>query len=304
MRRIVAQVTLITSFLTKDFAVLASDRRVSWQEDGITVLTQDAENKAAVLCGHLLVGYTGFARLDGQRTDEWIVEKLSGVPYEQYLNVLAAGTEAAVRRMRLPLSRSGHLYGIVGFARMSGEESPLVPVGFEVGNVLGSPPGKWVPAQMFKIRPFVLPDAHDFVIATYPQQAASLMTKYVDLVARYRKRHPDRILGVVQLMIALIREAATDPASRNLISRAVSVAILPRSAVARLGIRVGSVRDPVTDITCFSVDEDATVPTVYGPAVVCPEQAFIPLEVRFGATDRIGPRTDPGPPPGVKGHRP
>ena len=65
--------TLILSCLTRDYVVQVSDRRVvatdgSWRED--------RANKASFFCGHSSFSYTGYARLEGLPTDEWLTEQL------------------------------------------------------------------------------------------------------------------------------------------------------------------------------------------------------------------------------------
>src|SRR5436190_4683981 len=81
---IVAPVTLIVPFMSREFVALATDRRITWQIGGASGRGEDTENKAIVLAGHLM-GYTGFARLGGLKTEQWVVEKLGGVDPPSYL---------------------------------------------------------------------------------------------------------------------------------------------------------------------------------------------------------------------------
>lgn len=64
--------TLILGYISDQYAVLASDRRVTWiDSDGKVTLREDNENKAIVLTGQFIMGYTGFARLGGTKIEQW-----------------------------------------------------------------------------------------------------------------------------------------------------------------------------------------------------------------------------------------
>jgi hypothetical protein len=58
-------VTLIVPFISEQFVAVASDRRITWLIGAAPARWEDTENKAIVLAGHFLMGYTGFARLGG-----------------------------------------------------------------------------------------------------------------------------------------------------------------------------------------------------------------------------------------------
>jgi hypothetical protein len=130
-------VTLIVPFISEEFVALASDRRITWEIGGASTRWEDTENKAVVLAGHFLMGYTGFARLGGVKTEQWVVEKLVGVDPSSYFSVLAAEAEPVVRAMKQPLERSGHAFVAVGYGRFRTDPAALHASAVTVSNALG-----------------------------------------------------------------------------------------------------------------------------------------------------------------------
>jgi hypothetical protein len=106
-----------------EFVALASDRRITWQIGGASARWEDTENKAIVLGGHSLMGYTGFARLAQVKTEQWVVERLTGVDPSACFLVLARETESAVNALGLPLKRSGHAFAAVGYTAVREDTS-------------------------------------------------------------------------------------------------------------------------------------------------------------------------------------
>ncbi|MDM7854105.1 hypothetical protein [Cellulomonas alba] len=288
--------TLIVAYLDKDYAVIASDRRITWNLGGARSQYEDVENKALLLCGHLLVGYTGFARFDGLRTDEFIVRVLTGLPVSEYLATIARITEQRIRNMRrLKVKQRGHAYLAVGFLNNLEDPEVLVPVAFSISNALG-PTGRWQPQNDFRVERYPLGD-HPFLLRTVPPGHDELATKYRKWVAHYRKARPGRMRGILDLMVRLIREAAS---TNDAISPDVSVAVLPKVAVGSGEFGVGLVREPIVEVSAFSlVQSEGDVVSMYGPATVCPAFASYGAETHFGASaDQFGrPRPSAGPPP-------
>jgi hypothetical protein len=274
---IVCALTLIVPFMSHDYVALASDRRITWQIGGASSRWEDTENKAVVLAGHFLMGYTGFARLGQVKTEQWVVEKLGGVDPTSYFSVLAAETEDAVKALRQPLERSGHAFAAVGYAAVREEGSgELNPFGVTVSNALGDGEyGTWAPAAEFvarRIPPVLRQD--DFRLNAFGMcPPRHVLDETVDLIRRYRKRHPGRVLGVLQLMVDLVRRTADRWES---VSKDVSVSVLPRSAVPATEVSMpvsgGLLLDPIETLTCMFVRDGNAVEqaNVYGPATVAP----------------------------------
>jgi hypothetical protein len=274
---IVAPVTLIVPFMSSEFVALATDRRITWQIGGASGRWEDTENKAIVLAGHFLMGYTGFARLGGVKTEQWVVEKLGGVDPPSYFTVLAIEAEAAVKALGHPLERSGHAFAAVGYGALRAEGSgELHPFGVTVSNALGDGEyGTWAPAEEFIARktPLLL-RADDFRLNAFGMSPPrDVIDETVDLIRRYRKHYPDRVLGVLQLLVDLVRGVADRCEG---VSRDVSVSVLPRKAVPATAVAMpvasGLLRDPIETLTCMFVPDGSAVEraAVYGAATVQP----------------------------------
>jgi hypothetical protein len=270
-------VTLIVPFISQDFVALASDRRITWLIGGAPTKWEDTENKAIVVAGHFLMGYTGFARLGNVKTEQWVVEKLQGVDPSSDFRLLATQAESAVKAMHLPLKRSGHAFVAVGYGALKSKGTgELEALAITVSNAVGdSEYGEWHPKPTFSIRrtpSLASPD--DFRLNAFgmPPPRAE-MDKAVDLIRRYRKRHRDRALGVLQLMVDLIRRQAE---RCDGVSKDVSVSVLPRGAVPATAVTApvasGLVVDPIQSLTCMFVPSGSSTDKaeVYIPAIVAP----------------------------------
>jgi hypothetical protein len=267
--------TLIVVFLSDEFVALASDRRITWTIGGSSSRWEDTENKAVVLAGQYLLGYTGFARLGGVKTERWITEKLSGADPATYFPVLTSATEAAVNALGLPAERSGHAFIAVGYTAIPEDASgALHPSGVTISNALRWGYGTWRPTRTFeagRVRPSGRYEFRLNAVGIPPSR--DLLEKTIDLIRRYRKAQPSKMLGVLQIMVELIRHVA---AHDDGVSEDVSVSVLPRSAVPAqhfaMPTKSGHLPDPFQELTCMFVpaNRDAAQAEVYGPASVSP----------------------------------
>jgi hypothetical protein len=265
--------TSILPFISNQHVALASDRRITWLIGGATQGSEDTENKAIALCGHFLMGYTGFARLGGVKTEQWIVDTLADVTDpSQYFRVLSTQAAGAVRSLGLPQDRSGHAFVAVGYATRRGDPpTQREAVGVTISNATGGGYGVWRPRDAWEItRTSWLKSDDDFRLGAFgivPDRRA--IDQAIDAIRRYRKRDRDRIVGVVRTMIRLIRSIDNDGVSED-----VSVSVLPRSAVpaSEISIPLTGLRDPVQKLTCVyaPADREAETAIAYPPASVCP----------------------------------
>ncbi len=277
--------TLILAFISEEYVALASDRRITWTIGGARDRTEDTENKAVVLCGHFLMGYTGFARLGGVKTERWIVETLSDIPDpSDYFRVLSVEAQRAVAALKQPRARSGHAFVAVGFAAKRGDPPhKREAVGVTISNASGGGYGVWRPGPTFEITrtpPLVGPD--DFRLGAQgivPPRAQ--LEEAIDVIRRYRKRDRSRITGIAQVLVRLIRSVTDEQVGDD-----ISVSILPRAVVPAptVSIPFHGLRDPVDELTCVFVpkDRDAESALAYSPATVCPDLATFGGEIWSG----------------------
>jgi hypothetical protein len=268
--------TLILAFLSSEYVILASDRRITWTSRGTVHRTEDTENKAIALCGHFLMGYTGFARLGNVKTDQWVVDRLVGVASpSDYFRVLRQEADSAIRAIAQPLGNKGHAFVAVGYTDVRGSSTgEKEAVGVTVSNATGGGYGAWSPREAFEIaRTPPLAGPHDFRLQPFgsgiPPRA--IIEEAVDLIRRYRKRDRSRAVGVLQVLVGLIRRVA---GSNQGVSADVSVSVLPREAVPAqwVSLPFTGIGDPVEELTCIFVPANRGVESAisYGPATVCP----------------------------------
>jgi hypothetical protein len=281
--------TLILTFLSDEYVILASDRRGTWvDKDGKPLNHEDTNNKAIVLCGHFLMGYTGFTKLDGVQTEQWVCNVLAGLEPGQYFGTLAERSEPAIARVRretgLKMNDCGQAFVAVGYGSFRDSPDRLQAVGVTVSNAIGDESGGWQPREDFKAtRTTPLSGSNDFRIGAFgntPKKAPLL--EAVDLIRRYRKHDISRMLGVCQVLVNLIRETAEKDKDER-IGKDISVSVLPRVGVPALDVSIplAGITDPVVNLTCAFVPSDGNVEhaVAYSPATVCPQTASFGGEV-------------------------
>lgn len=278
--------TLIVSYISEEFVALVSDRRVTWIEDGVPVRWEDTENKAIVLGWQFVMGYTGFARLGGVPTDRWVIDTIGDAHPRTYFEVLASEATTAVKAMGEPLESSGHAFVAVGYAPEADDPTTPHPLAVTVSNALGR--GKyraWDPTPEFSVREIRLPPDNFKIGAHGMSPPRGVVEETIDHIRRYRKHHPDRTLGVLQLLIDLVRRTAEESEG---VSKDVSVAVFPRRAFPARGLMMptssGLLVDPIDELTCIFVPERASAERgeVYGPATVSRGERTHGLVIRRG----------------------
>ena len=118
--------TLHIGYLTLDYAVIVSDRRLTWPDGTIH---DDNANKATVVCGRMALAYTGLAQIQLQRTDEWITNVLASSGFKSSSDAARVLREEATRHFRgiaATPRQSRHAFVAVGWTK-SREEDPLRP---------------------------------------------------------------------------------------------------------------------------------------------------------------------------------
>jgi len=90
--------TLIISVLTKEYAALVSDRRITWRVGDVIKRQEDTDIKTFMLNGQLIMGFTGLARIGDVRMERWMLDVLRGIPANEYLPTLTKEIGSAFRK--------------------------------------------------------------------------------------------------------------------------------------------------------------------------------------------------------------
>lgn len=145
MRRDNWDMTLIVAVLTKEFALLSSDRRITRTRDGQIIEQHDSDTKVFVLDRQYVVGYSGVARFGGERMEDWLAGKLASVSPVDRLNVLQAEMENAVHEF----DTYHEVISFVGVGFRSNSFGPPIPHAWILSNALDVTTGE-VAAQYLR----------------------------------------------------------------------------------------------------------------------------------------------------------
>ncbi|MEO3863744.1 hypothetical protein [Acrocarpospora sp. B8E8] len=162
--------TLIVGYVSHDYVAVASDRTITIRQRGRSDIYKDVENKAIVLNGQAIMGYTGLAWLGGISTDRWVVGELSPLDPSEYFGALAGKSERAIDAIRraggLDRSQTGHAYLVVGYPVFEDDDPQRrrVPALVTISNALGSHYRSWRPRPGFEINRQALTDDQDFLL--------------------------------------------------------------------------------------------------------------------------------------------
>ena len=139
--------TLILDCIARDAVFQVSDRRLTDAYGGTVV--DDQSNKAVVVDGRIVFGYTGLAIINGQRTDQWLAQVIADGPTQDMsavANRIRDKATAAFSRLRCPTILKRHAFRGTGWFRLKNEDEPspgLITVhnlfDHETGNLLDQP---------------------------------------------------------------------------------------------------------------------------------------------------------------------
>lgn len=145
--------TLILSCLTKNTVFQISDRRLTNAACPSEVL-DDERNKAVVVDGRIVFGYTGLSEIRGEKTDDWLARIVSKASTRDMSQVACQIRDAATEdfgRMRLPSQYKYQAFQGAGWFRLKGEEH-LCPGIVTIDNGIDHQTGSWLPAPMSEFR--------------------------------------------------------------------------------------------------------------------------------------------------------
>jgi hypothetical protein len=258
--------------MTNECVVMVSDRRLTNADTG-EVIT-GIENKALILSGHLMMGYTGIARLGGVPTIEWVIGKLAGKQLTENFRVLETESASAVRSF--PQKYRQHAYLAAGWLLDSKNE--YVPVAFITSNFI-QPNGTMLSkaAPNFTTFKVLLPHSNAVVVLSAGARVPdTLKIAACRTIRRYRKQNRYRPQGIVQILGDALLSVA---GANNSVGRDVMVTSFPRAAAPITEIVMAfHDRSWETQLIARYVGQDSQV-MQYVPAMVSADLANYGAEV-------------------------
>jgi len=236
-------------------------------------LLDDHRNKAILVNGHMIFGYTGLASMDNGKTmnDDWLLKilnesyksnpKASLTTTAEYIAECA--TEALNHIHTSPINKLLAFVGI-GWCKLPQSEE-LNPVYVIISNCHNED-GKWIfeAKPRFSVLPFTLPDRMSVMLVSDGQQInRDIKARVLRLIKRCVERNTSPS-SIARILVATVREVAS---SNNTVGRNLLVNSIPKAAVhiGRLNL-IGS--PPRHDITTFAyVPENTSILVQYGPYV-------------------------------------
>lgn len=236
--------TLLVGYASPEFAILASDRMITWSKEvrvkgKVQVRNKYSEStiKATFFRGEFLVAYAGVADL-GVNTELWLVDQLrllvSRSEFAQWRERLAAEISDELKKLRRPARGSWIALMAVGFARnpATGQIVPLLetisndrePLRLQAGRArqnfldfYAAAPSVDVAGQEFKL----------WAVGIVPSMGE--MCRAADAIKRYRRRYPERSREIARTLARVIVRRSDDLKGAG-VGTAVQVTVMPRSA--------------------------------------------------------------------------
>lgn len=216
--------TLILSLVGPDYVVQVADRRISLlHPSGRTTVRDDNTNKVVNFANRTVLGFTGIAELEGERTDLWIADRIAASPdigdgFESLLDDL---TTLFSRR---PYKGHGHAVTAAGFKWESdGSVTPyyaLVTNMFENGHWLRTPSDRF--AWIYEEYP-----PNTYAVHQAPGWLTEREHNQLRRTLRAVTSRGLSVLAVVEVMARAIR-AVRSP----LVGSDLMMTILPRSVAS------------------------------------------------------------------------
>ena len=225
--------TEIISVLTDEYVALVSDRRVTW-EDGTQ---EDTDTKTFNLFGQFLMGFTGFARIDGFRMERWVADVLRGVPTEEYFNVLFREIGAVFDQLR-PSKRKSQAFLATGYASLQ-PGGRVHPMNVVISNSVDNNGNFSLSALQREFTVYIEPlGSRRHVVRSVgyamPEKARLILEHKIRVVTKEDPSNPERAAGP---LVNALRETAE--ISKGWVGKAVLFASLPRCAVPSPGMVTG-----------------------------------------------------------------
>jgi hypothetical protein len=267
--------TLVLDCFARDAAFQVSDRWLTDPERGAVV--DDQTNKAVVVNGRVVFSYTGLARIEGQRTDEWLARAIADGPTEDMAAVarrVADKATVAFRRLNCESRFKRHAFRGTGWFRLKNEDW-FSPGLITVHNAFDHNTGHWLsqPLNEFKVAsyfPSKLPGGcfirNVGVTATAEERSAVMR------LVRKCANHPKATKRAVLDALVMAVQWLSKHRNYKTIGPSLMAICLPRSCVEKLdgtGAFVMFTGKPEDSAPTFLyVPAKGTTPISFGPIFV------------------------------------
>lgn len=266
--------TLVLTSISPKYVIQVSDRKLTWLTGpNKGKEADDKTNKAVVVCNRLVIGYTGLAKIGGQKTDDWILDVVSSViPYsvERIKKTLAERANKNFERIRLPSKDKRHAFMISGWARFDSQDAPLTPFVSIISNAHDFAAIKWLDEAQneFTTGSTALGNHPYFLAAAGQPIKTATLNRLKRQISTYvsRERGPE---AYIELLATAIRETARDykNVGTNLMAISLPVSAISGGSMA-MTIPLGAGPLPTTQPVALYLP-DGDEPKVYGPHYTC-----------------------------------
>ncbi|MGC5224732.1 hypothetical protein ACPW96_19375 [Micromonospora sp. DT81.3] len=276
--------TLIVFVVTNEYAIVASDRRMTTLQRGKPTKFEDVAMKTFLLNGQVLMGYTGVAVLDGMPMERWVADALWGVMPDAIPETLRYRMNDYYRRH--PEVRGlPHHFRLAGFGSDTARRPATFPIGFEVSNARWVAKGDRVESVHvgeFKTVQNIFGNRRQAVGAVGAPYSLRALRSLENTVRFALRRDPQDPSGLFDPIVQFIRAVADR--SGGTVGHTVMVASIPRSATPILipgwTFPLGENHSPAKE-QAYAVmyPEDVGAPVAYAPAIINPDVQM--LEIRM-----------------------
>jgi hypothetical protein len=273
-------VTQIISVITHDYALLASDRRLTIAEGPHAGKVGDDDScKLVNLCNICGIGYTGLAHLERDSTHEWIAKALASEACHDSLvasRCIALRAAKAFSTIRPLVQQTFVLAGWGLFKGLSGLHAHMRLVSnaySDSGQVLSTPNDSF--ANLLK----VLTDSEELFwrVVGYP-----LLQKRGQQLNRNLRRLVNRGIGPKETLRLLMEEIVNTSKTTNFVGTKVLGFCIPKRGVESLiqsGRSVMLAKLPDEDIATFAYfNSGYSELRQYGPTFICGEYAVTDIK--------------------------
>lgn len=286
--------TLITTILTDEYVILASDRRVTWRRGSMSDRYEDVAMKSFILGGHLIMGFTGVAVIEGKPMERWLGEILSGVHTHDMIATIQSRIQEVFDR-NPSLSGVPHTFVAAGFMKRR-SDGRMIPVEILLSNCMnrrGVPDPRRVNGRFLGRKIELGNQRHNVITIGWDVRAEDLQE--LDRLVRVSlKANPREPLLLFSPTVEMMRDVARR--SHGGVGESILFASIPRQSVPIDGWALpieGQKPDSEGYPVALYAEKDSLDPDSalqYFPAMYWKETSVTGIEIREGDWTRP---TDP-----------